>query len=258
MGGIYRHRKLLYELVQRDFVARYRGSWLGSGWNLLFPVIAVVVYTFVFGQVMKVRWPGLEYSTFQFGLLIFAGLSLHQAFQEMLFRAPSAFLSQPSLVKKVVFPLEILPLVSLLSSLLTLSISLGIVVLGIGFTQGLSVQVLWLPIFIGLMCFFLAGLGWLLASLGTFWRDVTPIISASAPLLLFLTPVFYPLSKTGKAGYLLAANPMACVIENTRLVLAGEAPNTLLLSWLAVSSLLVFVLGYALFRRTRPYFADVV
>jgi lipopolysaccharide transport system permease protein len=255
---LWRQRQLLQQLVVRELKGRYRGSILGSVWSVLLPVLAVAVYTVVFGFLLKSKWPGQE-SGWSFALLVFAGLACFNAFAEVVQRSTSVILAQPNLVKKVVFPLDILPALVLGTALVPLLVSMFVVCLGLLLTS-VAVQPVYLIIALIPFLLWLQGLGWFLAGIGTFLRDLGPMVAAVCPLLMFLTPLFYPASIVPEAyQWLVWINPLAVVVETVRAGLAGAvAPPGWAWVWLMVTSLVTWQGGYWVFTRLRPEMADVV
>lgn len=255
------HRKLIYSLTQRDITARYRGSILGIAWLILQPLATLLVYTFVFSVVFKARWSGGSDSRAEFALVLFAGLLVFNMFAESLARAPSLVVSNPSYVKKVIFPIEILSFVNAGTALFYAVISLAICVVFYFFLFGLPpITAFALPLIILPLTFLILGVSWLLSSLGVFIRDLVHIVGLLVTLLLFSSPIFYPISALPPLfQQLMHLNPLSFVIEQSRNVLIwGKLPSLwhLALYWLA--SVVVMCLGFAWFQKTRKGFADVL
>lgn len=259
--SLWRNRALIFASSKREVLGRYRGSALGLLWSFFNPLFMLVVYTFVFSEVFKARWNAGSESKTEFALVLFAGLIVFNLFAECITRAPGLILSNPNYVKKVVFPLEILPFVGLLSALYHTLISLGVwlvVYLALfGVPHG---TVLLLPLVVLPFCLFILGLSWALASLGVFLRDVSQFIGVVITVLMFLSPIFYPTSAL-PAPYRdwLYLNPLTPVIEMVRGILYwGKAPDfsLMLLYWLATG--LIAWVGFAWFQKTRKGFADVL
>jgi lipopolysaccharide transport system permease protein len=244
----------------RDLHQRYRQSWLGSLWIVLTPVAMLAVYTLVFRHVMRVKWPGIGESNLEFALRIYAGLAIFLFFAECVNRAPGLILEQPNLVKKVVFPLHVLPWVSLA----TASVGLGVaavllILLSVVSGQGLHVTSLMLP-FAWLALFpWVLGLSWFLAALGVFVRDVGQVLGLLVSALMFLSPVFFPVEALPKgAQELLALNPLAPVMTATRDLISGLPVQWLSLVVVFLTGLFVALASLWFFRRVRPGFADVL
>lgn len=258
----FRHTSLIWQFVRREILGRYRGSILGLGWSIVTPLLMLMVYTFVFVGIFKARWPGAESGGgIGFALQLFAGLAVFNFFAEVLGRAPSLIVEQPNLVKKVVFPLEILPFVTIGAALFHLALSLLILLGGTLLIYGrLAPAALALPLVLLPLLPLLLGLCWLFAALGVFLRDIAQIMGMAINLLLFLSPIFYSVSTIpDKARFWIYLNPLTPVIENVRLVLfIGDWPDwSSWLVYLACASV-VAIAGAAFFQGTRKGFADVL
>lgn len=260
-ASLWRNRSLAKALVQREVVGRYRGSIMGILWSFFNPVFMLAVYTFVFSVVFKARWSGGSESKTEFALILFAGLIVFNLFAECFNRAPSLILSNVNYVKKVVFPLEILPWVALGSALFHALISLGVWLIAYLFLFGVPhITVLLLPLVILPLLLLIMGLTWALASLGVYLRDVSQFIGVLTTVLMFLSPIFYPASALPEQyRHLLLLNPLTPAIEQARDVLFwGKVPNmTILLVYLLGAALAAW-LGFAWFQKTRKGFADVL
>ena len=261
IASLLRNFNLIREMTKREIVGRYRGSALGIVWSLFEPMLLLGVYTFVFSVVFKARWGGEGDSKGEFAIILFAGLIVYGLFAECLNRAPSLVLNHPNYVKKVLFPLEILPWVALGVAIFHASISLLVLLVFILVqNHTLPWTVLALPlVFLPVMIISL-GVGWFLSSLGVFVRDIGQMVGLISTVLLFASPVFYPLASIPEAYRgLLALNPLAMVIEQTRDVLIwGRLPNILTIAIQYVAAISIAWLGFAWFQRTRNKFADVM
>lgn len=261
VASFWRNRSLINASTKREVLSRYRGSILGLFWSFLNPFFMLMVYTFVFSEVFKARWNTGGDSKTEFALVLFAGLIVFNLFTECINRAPSQILSNPSYVKKVVFPLEILSFVSLLSSMYNMLISLAVWLLAYCFLFGMPhLTVLYFPLIIIPFALFIIGLSWSLASLGVYLRDVGQFIGVITTVIMFLSPVFYPASALPEAyRHLLYLNPLTLVIEQTRAVLYfGQSPNLIMLLIYWLVSFVIAWLGFAWFQKTRKGFADVL
>lgn len=261
VASFWRNRSLIKAMVVREVTGRYRGSVFGILWSFFNPVFMLAVYTFVFSVVFKARWNAGSDSRTEFALLLFAGLIVFNLFAECVNRAPSLILSNVNYVKKVVFPLEILPWVVLGSATFHALISLGVWFLFYIILFGLPhVTVLLLPLASLLLLLFVMGLSWVLASLGVYLRDVSQFIGIVTSVLMFLSPIFYPASALPeKYRHLLFLNPLFPIIEATRDVLFwGKVPDMKILSVYLLGALMVAWLGFAWFQKTRKGFADVL
>lgn len=262
-----RLRSLIWQFTRRDVLARYRGSLLGLGWSFLTPLMMLAVYTFVFREVFNARWPAGTHqslggnSNVAFALQVYAGLIVFNLFAEVMTRAPRLVLDQPNLVKKVVFPLEILPWVAILAAVFHLAVNL-VVLFGATLVArgGLPLTVLALPLVVAVFLPLLLGLCWLLAALGVFLRDIGQIIGMLMTALMFLSPVFYPAEALpARWQPVLMLNPLTVPIEQIRRVmLDGLWPDWQALALYALVALLIGWLGARWFAATRKGFADVL
>lgn len=260
--SLWSHRRLIRQFVRRDVQARYRGSLLGSLWSFLNPLLLLAVYTFIFGSVLRVRWPhfagdGLA----DFTLVLFCGLLVLNLFGECLSRAPGLVLGQPSYVKKVVFPLEILPVVALGNALFNTAAGLAALVLA---NLAVNARLPWTLVLVPLVLLptvlLALGASWFLASLGVFLRDLPHLVALLLQMLTFLTPIFYPVEAVPAwAQPAIRANPLTPVVEDLRrVVLWGQWPDWPHLAASLLVGAAALVLGYAWFARTRQAFADVL
>jgi lipopolysaccharide transport system permease protein len=255
-------RQLFLKLLRRDFAERYRGSYLGLVWSLLLPLLSLLVFTFFFGVIFQMRWAGRSDSSLtDLALILFVGMALYNFLAECLSRAPGLILAHSNYVKNVVFPLEMLPAVMVASALLTLGVTLLIILL-LQATLGhaLTGTALLLPLILLPLVLFVLGLSWFLAALGVYIRDIQQLIAPLVQLLMFLSPVFYPVSALPEAMRpWLQLNPLALAIEQTRgILLFGQPPAWLPYLLCLGASLLIMGLGVYWFARTRKGFADVL
>lgn len=260
-ASFWRNRSLIAALTYREVIGRYRGSILGVLWSFFNPLFMLVVYTFVFSVVFKARWNTGSDSKTEFALVLFAGLIVFNVFAECLNRAPGLILNNTNYVKKVVFPLEILPMVALGASLFHLLVSLCVWLVAYVFLFGVPhLTALYMPVVILPLLLLVMGLSWILASLGVFLRDVSQFVGMVTMVLQFLSPIFYPISILPPTYQrLMQLNPLTPIIEQTRQVLYfGQAPNLKLMAIYLCFSAVVAWLGFAWFQKTRKGFADVL
>lgn len=260
--SFWRNRGLIWQLTRRQVVGRYRGSLMGLAWSFFNPILMLLVFTFVFSVVFKARWGiGAEESKTDFAIILFVGLIIHGLFSDCVNNAPGLILSNVSYVKKVVFPLEILPWVAMGSALFHAVVSLGVwavfyllLYAGIHWTAVLFPVVI-LPLVLATM-----GIAWILTSLGVFVRDITQVIGILTTVLLFLSPIFYPISALPKEYQLLLhINPLTFMIEEARAVLIwGRMPDWAGWAIYFAVSLAIAWIGFWWFQKTRKGFADVV
>lgn len=260
-ASLWRNRELIKASTKREVLGRYRGSILGLLWSFFNPLFMLTVYTFVFSVVFKARWRVESDSKTEFALVLFAGLIVFNLFSESINRAPSLVLNNSNYVKKVVFPLEILPVITLFSALFHGLISLGVWLLAYVVFLGLpNVTVLYLPLVILPFLLLIMGLSWVLSSLGVFLRDVSQFIGTIITVLMFMAPIFYPVTALPEEiRQWLYLNPLSPVIEQTRDVLFwGKQPDFALLGIYTTASVVIAWLGFAWFQKTRKGFADVL
>ncbi len=261
LTAIWEHRRLVLRLARRDLEARYRGSLLGLFWAVLTPLLMMAVYTFVFSVVFQARWGASTGGKAEFALLLLSGLILFTIFSDCVSRAPGLMLENVSYIKKVVFPLEILPAVALAVALVNATIGFVILELFAFALFGVPpLTTLLFPVILLPLCLVTLGMTWLLASLGVFLRDIRQMIGVLITMLMFLSPIFYPVSAIPEDYRpVILLNPLTLLLERARDALFwGKAPNPL--EWLAYSGVayLIAWLGFAWFQRTRKAFADVV
>lgn len=257
----WRHRHLVSRLTRRDVLARYRGSLLGLLWSFLNPLLMLAAFTFVFNTVLLVRWGAPQETGVDFALILFAGLIVFWFLSDCLGRAPTLILENVSYVKTVLFPLETLPWVVVLSALFHTAVSSGVFAL---FHLAVSGPPPWtallFPLVIAPVWLFALGAIWFLASLGVYLRDVRQIVPVAITLLLFLSAIFYPVSAIPEAlRPYMYLNPLVRLIEEARAVLIwGRLPDWPSLVGASAAGWLVAWLGLAWFTRTRKGFADVI
>lgn len=260
--SLRRNHQLIVQMSKREVIGRYKGSVMGLLWSFLNPMFMLVMYTFVFSGVFKARWGvGEDETKTQFAIVLFVGMIVHGLFAEVLNRAPGLILGNVNYVKKVVFPLEILPVIimgaALFHSLISLLVLLAAFVLFNGYLH-------WTAIFIPLvllpLVILMMGLAWMLASLGVFLRDVGQTIGLAMTVMMFLSPVFYPVTALPEEFRpWLMANPLTFIIEQAREVLIwGGMPDWAGLGIYTLAATIVAWAGYAWFQKTRKGFANVL
>jgi len=261
-NSLWRNRQLIWQMARRDISSRYRGSLIGLAWSFINPVLMLLVYTFVFSVVFKARWNvGGNESKTDFAIVLFAGMIVFNLFAEIVNRAPSLITSNGNYVKKVVFPLEILPWVALGSALFHGMVSLSVLLLA-QFILKLSLP--WTSIFLPLvllpLIFASMGLAWFLAAFAVFVRDVGQITGIFITILMFMSAVFYPLSALPeKYQVWLKLNPLVLIITESRKSLVfGELPDWASLGLALFASLAIAFAGFWWFQKVRKGFADVI
>lgn len=257
--------QLIATLVKRDFTSRYRASAVGLVWTVVQPIFMLGVYTVTFSLIMKVRF-GADNSPSSFVLYLFCGMLPWIAFSEALMRSSTVILENSNFVKKLVFPTQILPINMMLSSLITEAIGLGVLLIAIlFFRHSLHPTILLLPLVLIPQMLLTLGLGWFLASLSVFIRDITNFLNLILTAWLFLTPIFYPEKVVLQANMpnafksIFLKNPMFTIVNNyRRIFLDGTMVDVRALAILTAISLVIFWFGYSWFYRTRKSFADVL
>jgi len=260
--GLWGQRDLIRQLTVQEVIGRYKGSYFGLFWTILTPLLMLAVFTFVFGIVFKAKWGvSPQESRIEFALTLFCGLIAFNFFSECFNRSPGLIVGSPNYVKRVVFPLEILPVNVLLSSLFHALISLCILLFGILlFMSRLSWTILYLPlVLLPLVCLTL-GLSWFIASIGVFVRDVGNVTGFLTTLLFFGTPIFYPIAALpGRLQTLVRLNPLTLIVEDLRRIMIWNLPPDW--NWYGLSvlvSLAVLMFAYAWFMQSKKAFADVI
>jgi lipopolysaccharide transport system permease protein len=262
-SSFWTHRSLVRQLLVREIQSRYRGSVFGLLWSFATPLFMLAIYTFVFKYVFSARWsvPGIDGQELNFAMMLFLGLIVHGMIADILMKSPGLILANVNFVKKVVFPLEILAWVALLSGLFNFVISF-VLLLGLVLYELLTIPVtaLLVPLVLLPYFLFLLGLSWILSALGVYIRDIQQITGTLATLLLFLSPVFYSIDRLPeKFQILIMLNPIALMVEACRsLVIFGEIPAYQPLLVYTAVSVIFAMLGYAVFQRARKGFADVL
>ena len=262
VGDLLRYRHLIAQLTRRDALGRYRGSYLGVLWSFLNPLFLLLIFTVVFKLIFKGKFTGRADETpSDFALQLFAGLVMFNVFAECMSRAPTLILSNANYVTKVVFPLEILPVTLVLSSLFHLFISLlPLCVAVVALHGGIPLLAVQWPLLLLPMTFYALGLTWVMAALGAFLRDLNQVALALSTLLMYTSAVFYPISRVPESVLpLVRYNPVAFLCEESRNVLIwGEPLNWVVYGWVTAIGVLFMFAGYAGFLRVKHAFADVI
>lgn len=262
LGNLFKHRELLCELVKRDFIGRYKGSLLGVVWSLFNPLLMLAIYTVVFSVAFKAKWGGSgEESKVAFAIVLFSGMIIHSFFAECINRSPNLIISHPQYVKKVIFPLEILPWMAMFSALLHFLVSFC-VLLVFCLLAGVTIHigVLLTPVILFPLFLMILGFSWVFASLGVYLRDLSQVIGMVTTVALFMAPIFYPIDALPEdyRAFLLW-NPITLpVIQLRDLMLWGKP--ILWGQWAAslIIGLLICQTGYWWFQKSRRGFADVL
>ncbi len=260
--SIHHNWSLIWQMTKREVIGRYRGSVMGVAWSFFQPLLMLVVYTFVFSVVFQAKWGGnLENGKVSFAIILFSGLIIHGLFAECVNRSPSLILSNVNYVKRVVFPLEILPVIALGTSLFHFMVSF-LILLGAMMVAGLSFHftALYLPLLLFPLVMATLGASWFMAAMGVYLRDLGHMVGVLTMIMLFLSPVFFPISAVPEQlRGLIYLNPLTFIIEQVRMVLIwGSSPDWLWLGLYCGISLCIAWFGFWSFQRTRKGFSDVV
>jgi lipopolysaccharide transport system permease protein len=262
LRSLWRNRQLVVQMTKREVVGRYKGSVLGILWSFMNPLLMLIIYTFVFSVVFKSRWGANPDETkTQFAIVLFVGMIVHGLFAEVINRAPALITSNVNFVKKVVFPLDILPSVAILAALFHSLVSLGVLIVAfILFNGYLNWTGIFIPVVLLPLVILTLGVAWMLASLGVFLRDLGQTTGIITMAMFFFSPIFYPVTALpAEMRPWIMANPLTFIIEQAREVLVwGRLPDWVGLGIYSLVSLGVAWAGYAWFQKTRKGFADVL
>lgn len=260
VGVIFRNRDMILSFVWRDIQQRYQGSFLGLVWSVINPIVMLAVYTFVFGMIFKAKWGGIE-DTYLFAIGLYASLLAFNVFSEVLSRSPGLILGNASYVTKIIFPVEVFPVVLVFSALFNYVVGLVVwliaylIIFGLPPLTVLLVPIVFFPLFLILM-----GLAWIVSAIGVYVRDIAQLINMLISCAMFITPIFYPVSIIPEEYRgLMQLNPLAIIIDNLKTVMImGQ-----MIKWpdylieLTLASLLCFA-GLSLFIKLKKGFGDVI
>ena len=260
MTSIWRNRNLIRTLVRRDVLGRYSGSFAGAFWAILNPLMLMLTYFFVFGMVLKSRF-GDDPSRASFAIYFLGGMLPWLAVSEAVGRAPFIMIEHRGFIKKLVFPVETLPVNLVVAGLVTEFFGTVLFVLALLIVRGhLPATVIYLPLLVIPQILLTAGICWFLAALGVFVRDLAQINGFLLTVWFFVTPICYPETSLPKeAAGLLTKNPIYVLVRGYRsILLESHAPDWVALGWLTLASAAVFLLGHAWFYKLRKSFADLI
>jgi len=262
--SLYRNRELIWNLIKRELKSTYQASFLGGLWTIILPLLMLLIYTFVFSVVFQAKWStsgGQESSQGEFALILFAGLTPFNFFSMVITRSPTLILTVPNYVKKVVFPLEILPVVIVGAAFITSLINVGLILVGrLLVFHSLPIMVLLLPLIYIPLILITLGLAWFLSSLGVFVRDINQAIPVLVQILFFVSPVFYSIdSVPDTLRFLIILNPLSSIIEGfRRILICNEFIDWGIWGVATLISALVAIVGFAWFSATKKAFSDVM
>ena len=253
--SIIHHRQMIWQMTKREVVGRYQGSAMGLAWSFFNPILMLIVYTFVFSEIFNSRWGGVgDESKAQFAVVLFVGMIVLNLFTEVINRAPNLIVSNTNYVKKVVFPLEVLPVIAMAAALFHSLVSMTVLLITFFLFNGyLHWTIVYIPIILLPIIVLITGLAWTLSSLGVFLRDVGQTITIITTMLTFLSPIFYPVSAVPESVRLfIMANPLTFIIEQAREVLIwGRSPDFIGLMIYSVIALIVANVCFGWFQKTR-------
>jgi lipopolysaccharide transport system permease protein len=256
--SLLENRYLLGQLVKRDVLLKYRGAMFGIAWIFLAPLVMLIIFAFVFGHIFQSRWPQ-QPEGMPFWLMLYSGLIVFNLFAETVSRSPGTVRGYPSYVKKIIFPVEILPLVPLGAGLVHAAFNLLILAVALAWFGQLSAGILLLPLLVVPVLLLAMGIAWFLAAWGVFIKDMTQIVPLFVQMLLFLSPVFYPSSAVPPSlRPLYEINPIGTVIEAARAAILRLPVDWLSWSAALAASLIAALLGLAFFNHARDEFADAL
>jgi lipopolysaccharide transport system permease protein len=261
MTELWLHRQLIKQLSLREIRSRYQSTVIGLGWTVIAPLTMLLIYTTVFGKLFPSRWIQQDQANPQeFALILFAGLLLFNFFAEVLGRSPGLVVSQPSYVTKIVFPVQLLPVVTVLAATVQLVVSLGLLCLGLLLSGVAHPHWLLIPLAVGPLMLLTLGLAWALSATGVYARDISQLVAMVLAGLLFVSPIFYPisaLSPTMQAFILF--NPLTVPIEALRDIMVwGRLPNVGQLGVYWAIAVAVAIAGLRWFKWLRKGFSDVL
>ncbi|MGM1346806.1 ABC transporter permease [Serratia liquefaciens] len=263
IGELVQNRRLLFSLIKREIALKYKGSFFGSTWALLLPIFMLIIYTFVFSSVFKAKW-GVHADNApkgEFALILFIGVIAYNFFSECITRSPSIITGNPNYVKKVVFPLNILPCVYVFSALFNAFLTISVWLVCYLFIIGMPhFSFLLFPIILLPLVIFSLGVSYLFSSAGAYFRDINQVTGLLATALMFLSPIFYPVSAVPeKFRVFMNINPLTPAVEMLREIMYwGKYPDWHLFGWNLATSVVFFMLSFIFFLRTKKGFADVL
>ncbi len=254
------HHGLINSMVRRDLTSRYKGSVMGLAWTIITPAVMIIIYTVIFSGIFKARFVA-EGGHLQFAVYLFCGMLPWIAFSDGIQRSTTALTDNINLVRRVVFPLEALPVNLVLSALMQQMLgTIVLLVAALIMQRTLHATVLWIPVLLVPQLLATIGLGWLMASLGVFIRDMTQINQLALQTMMYLTPILYPENLIPPEYHLLVdLNPVAPLIRSYRqILLEGRMPDWRGLTVTLIFAVVCFYFGYWWFERTKKAFADVL
>ncbi|MGJ7901624.1 ABC transporter permease [Lysobacter sp. 1R34A] len=261
LSVLSRNRSLLWELIKREIASRYKGSYGGLYWYIIQNLLLLTLYNLVFGTLFKSRWADTGVGQGNFTIALFVGLIMFNIFAECVTRAPTLVINNANYVKKVVFPLQILPIVQLGAALFNAGVA-TLVLLGMALLlkSPITWEALWFPVVVAPLAVLVLGLSWIMAAVGTYVRDVNQVVTLLVSATMFLSPLFYPISALpAKVHSYIKFNPLTVPMQQAREVLMfGYMPDFEVLGIYMCIAVAVALFGYWLFEKSRAGFADVL
>lgn len=258
---ILKNRQLIWTLAKRDIASKYKGSFGGVLWSFLIPLLMLSVYTFVFSVVFKAKWNVNSDSKTEFALILFTGLIFFNFFSECVSRAPNLITSNVNYVKKIVFPVEILPVVALCSAFYQLMVSALVWLLfDLAFFGLPPITVFQIILLLIPLIFLILGLSWFLSAIGVYIRDVSQVVGVLVTVMMFMSPIFYPITVVPESfRKLMLFNPLTFMVEEARSVMIfGVNLNWSMYLIHFILSLIIAMVGFHFFMKTKKGFADVI
>jgi len=261
--SIINNRSIIYQMTKREILGKYKGSAIGLAWSFFNPLLTLMLYTIVFSEIFQPKWDNLTEhdSKLQYALILFVGLIIVNFFCELMNKSPFLIITNVNLVKKIIFPLEILPIISACSSFFHTTISLFVLLTFYLILNGyLNWTIMYLPLLLVPLIFLAIGISMIFASLGVYLRDLSQFVSILSNIIMFATPVFYPISSVPpKIRSLIELNPLSFIVEQTRAcILWNNRPDLNGLFFYTITTFLFCWFGFAWFQKTKKGFADVV
>ena len=257
----WKNRFVVMSMAKREVTGRYKGSMLGLLWSFVNPLLMLALYTFFFRFIFNAKWPDVGDTTVDYAVMLFAGLIVHGLAAEIMSRSTGLIVSNVNLVKKVLFPLEVLPWVVLVSALFHTAVSFLVLLCFLLLSGGgLHWSLLLLPMVLLPMALLFLGVAWFLSALGVYLRDVDQVMGSVVTLLLFTSTVFFSLDNVpAQIRPILLLNPITEIINSVRkVVVYGVPPDWINLSIYLLVAIILLQLGYYFFKKTRDGFADVL
>jgi lipopolysaccharide transport system permease protein len=252
---------LFWQLVNKDIRIRYQGSVLGMLWSVLLPLLMLIIYTFVFSEIFKAKWNIDTGNKFEFAMVLFCGLCIYNMFSDVLNRSTSLIEINQNYVKKVVFPIEFMPVVITFSALFNCVISIGVLIAAnYILTRHVYLMALFTPLILLPHIIFCIGIAFFMSAISVYLKDMASLASIIAMIGMYISPVFFPLSAVpGKFRFVCMLNPMTYSIENMRnILLYGTMPNLKYFCVTLVASFVIYLVGQWIFMRAKSGFADLL